>query len=259
MNIIPENEYADHKGLSQSGAKELLRSPRHFLQYLERDREEQTPAQRIGSLVHMASLQPRLYDEVVAVAPECDRRTKDGKEIWAAFQSSLKDGQTAITQKESEAVISISVAAREALDDLTKQIGAVSSVVEQPMAKRYNGVDIKGRPDIVFELKDGRRLVADIKTTTDAGKPFVKDIANYLYFLQAAWYMELTGADRFVIIAVEKEAPHEWALYELDEASLAKGKALMDSAVALFGQCNAFKSFPGYPKDIQTVSLPAWA
>ena len=257
-NIIHDETYAEHPALSQSGAKELLRSPRHFLEYLNRDRSEQTPAQRLGTLIHLASLQPAVFDATIVVAPECDKRTKEGKEIWAAFQSSLKPGQEAITQKDGELVTNVSIAARAGLDKLMKDYEGVSMETEVPMVGRVNGTDIKGRLDAIITTKDGRKIVVDIKTTTDAGTPFVRDIANYLYFLQAAWYTTLAHADEFVILAVEKDAPNEWACYALDAEAKQKGLALMNSAIDLFRSCNTFKQFPGYPKEVQTVSLPKW-
>ena len=257
-NIIHDETYAEHPALSQSGAKELLRSPRHFLEYLNRDRSEQTPAQRLGTLIHLASLQPAVFDATIVVAPECDKRTKEGKEIWAAFQSSLKPGQEAITQKDGELVTNVSIAARAGLDKLMKDYEGVSMETEVPMVGRVNGTDIKGRLDAIITTKDGRKIVVDIKTTTDAGTPFVRDIANYLYFLQAAWYTTLAHADEFIILAVEKDAPNEWACYALDAEAKQKGLALMNSAIDLFRSCNTFKQFPGYPKEVQTVSLPKW-
>lgn len=258
-NTINDDAYANHPGLSQSGAKELLRSPRHFLEYLNRDRTEQTPAQRLGSLIHLATLQPRVYDATIVVAPDCDKRTKEGKEIYAAFQSSLKDGQEAISQKDSDLVTAVSVAARAGLDKLMKDYDGETMITELPMVGRVNGTDIKGRLDAIITTKDGRKIVVDVKTTMDAGTPFVRDIANYMYHLQGAWYTTLAHADAFVILAVEKDAPNEWACYTLDEEAKQKGLALMNTAIDAFRACNTFKQFPGYPKEVQVVSLPKWA
>jgi hypothetical protein len=258
-NTIPDDAYSTHAGLSQSGAKELLRSPAHFKQYLERDRSEQTPAQRLGTLIHLASLQPKVFDATIVVAPECDKRTSAGKEIWASFQSSLKPGQEAISQKDSELVTNVSIAARAGLDKLMKDLDGEYMITEVPMVGRVNGTDIKGRLDAIITTKAGKRIVVDIKTTMDAGaESFGRDIANYKYFLQQAWYTTLAHADQFVFLAVEKDAPNCWACYQLDEASHQKGLVLMNSAIDLFKSCNTFKQFPGYPQEVQTLSLPKW-
>lgn len=259
-NIITPEAYADHPGLSQSGAKVLVtQSPAHFKAYLERDRTEQTAAQRLGSLIHLAVLEPKVFDATIVVAPECDKRTTAGKEIWAAFQSSLKPGQEAISQKDGEVITNVSIAAREALDKLFKDCDGESMITEVPMVGRVNGIDIKGKLDAIITTKAGKRIVVDVKTTSDASATsFGKDVANYLYFLQSSWYRTLADADIFVFIAVEKESPNAWACYTLDEASHQKGLALMNSAIDLFRSCNTFKQFPGYPQEVQTLTLPKW-
>ena len=258
MNIITPEAYQGHPGLSQSGAKELLRSPLHFKQYLERDRSEQTAAQRLGSLIHLAVLEPKVFDATIVVAPECDKRTSAGKEIWASFQSSLKPGQEAISQKDGELVTAVSIAARAGLDKLMKDFDGEYMMTEVPMVGRVNGTDIKGRLDAIITTKAGKKIVVDIKTTMDAGTPFIRDIANYQYFLQSAWYTTLAHADAFVFLAVEKDSPNEWACYTLDAEAHQKGLVLMNTAIDLFKSCNTFKQFPGYPKEVQTVSLPKW-
>jgi exodeoxyribonuclease VIII len=259
-NTIPDEQYNSHPGLSQSGAKVLVsQSPAHFKAYLERDRDEQTAAQRLGTLIHLASLQPKVFDATIVVAPECDKRTSAGKEIWATFQSSLKPGQEAISQKDGEIVTAVSIAARAGLDKLMKDFDGEYMMTEVPLVGRVNGIDIKGRLDAIITTKAGKKIVVDIKTTTDASlNSFSRDCANYLYFLQSAWYTTLAHADQFVFLAVEKDAPNAWACYTLDEVSHQKGLALMNSAVETFRSCNTFKQFPGYPQEVQIMSLPKW-
>lgn len=255
---IQEDAYTNHPGLSQSGAKELLRSPRHYQEYLLRDRSEQTPAQRLGSLIHMAALQPKVFDATIVIAPECDKRTKEGKEIWAAFQTSLRPGQEAISLRDGELVTAVSIAARAGLDKLMKDYDGEYMITEVPMVGRVNGTDIKGKLDAIITTKSGRKIVVDIKTTMDAGTPFIRDIANYMYYLQGAWYTTLAHADAFIILAVEKDAPNEWACYALDEDAKQKGIVMMNNAMDLFKSCNTFKQFPGYSKEVQTIALPKW-
>jgi hypothetical protein len=70
--------------------------------------------------------------------------------------------------------------------------------------------------------------------------------------------MTLAHADQFVFLAVEKDFPNCWATYTLDEAAHQKGLAMMNSAIDLFRSCNTFKQYPGYPQEVQTLSLPKW-
>jgi exodeoxyribonuclease VIII len=246
-------KYNETPALNYSGAKVILKSPLAYKSWLEQEQED-TPALRIGRLVHLASLQPDECAKNVIVAPECDRRTKSGREIWENFMSTLKEGQMAITKDEADLVANISNSARDGIDRIKKMIGAKTYRAEEPLFGELNGIKIKGRPDLIMD-----DVVVDVKTTLDAtAKSFGRDISNFKYHLQAAWYLHLTGGKRFLFIAVEKAIPFDYAIYELDEQSLEVGKKLMEKACELYGQCNLYKSFPGYTKEVQTLTLPKW-
>ena len=108
--------YDGIQALNYSGSKELLgKSPAHYKTYLNHEREE-TKALRMGSLIHCAVLQPELLNEKFVTAPECDRRTKDGKATYEAFQSSLKPGMTIVSAEESCECHIIASAAKHALE-----------------------------------------------------------------------------------------------------------------------------------------------
>ena len=76
--------------------------------------------------------------------------------------------------------------------------------------------------------------IIDLKTTGEGNSnpdKFIKSVANYLYHLQAAHYLEVIGAKRFVFIAVEKVFPHAISITELDEDALAEGRWLRQEAL----------------------------
>lgn len=79
---IPIAEYHKSAATSKSQLDQFAKSPAHYLASLTTPRKE-TPAMRIGSIFHGMVLEP---DRVkIAVAPQCDKRTKEGKATWEAF------------------------------------------------------------------------------------------------------------------------------------------------------------------------------
>ena len=67
---------------------------------------------------------------------------------------------------------------------------------------RETGLPCKARCDYVVD-----DMVIDLKTTGEGGAnpdKFTRSIVNFHYHLQAAHYLQATGAKRFVFIAVEK-------------------------------------------------------
>lgn len=253
MNL---DHYNNIVALNYSGAKMLMRSPLHYKAWLTEDKKD-SPAFQMGRLVHLAALQPELLAERVAVAPLVDRRTKLGKETFEAFQSTLKEGQECVSQDIYEDVIRIAKAAHDAfvglnLTEWQTEVGCLLDL--------GNNIMLKGRPDLIAKEANGDLVIVDLKTTQDASPAaFAKDVANFKYHLQAAFYMRLTGAKKFIILAQEKDLPCANRVYTLDEAALAEGNRLMEEAIALYTQCVAFDSWPTYSKDITTLSLPKWA
>ena len=252
---MSHEEYNKIVALNYSGAKLLLRSPLHYKASLTEEKKD-SPALLMGRLVHLMALQPEVYADRVVISPTVDRRTKDGKAVWEAFQALVKEGQECVSADVQDEVTRIANAARNALEDLK----LTDWMTEKACVKTIkDGVYIKGRPDLIAKDANGDLVVVDLKTCQDAGPAFGRDVANFKYHLQAAWYMRLTGAKKFYIVAQEKELPCANRVYTLDEATLAEGSRLMDEAIALYEQCITFDSWPSYTKEVTTLSIPKWA
>ena len=73
------------------------------------------------------------------------------------------------------------------------------------------GVGVKLRPDLLVRSRAGRQLtLIDFKTTSSPDRAhFLTTIEKYDYDRQAALYLDVLGATRFLIIGVQKRVPHE--------------------------------------------------
>lgn len=254
---MSRKEYEELKALNYSGAKQILISPSHYQAWLKAEQED-TPALRFGRLVHLASLEPQVFDRTVRVMPECDRRTKEGKAIFEAFAATLRPDEESIKKDEMDKVLAVAESAQAGIEKVCSGVEG-ARLVEHTYTGTYEGTPIKGRPDLVVAGSDST-IVLDVKTTTDASpKAFARDLYNFKYHLQAAWYCRLTGAKEFFFIAVEKEPPYAFAIYRLDEEGLELGRKLMASACLTYRECTLFGAWPSYPSEVQTISLPKWA
>ncbi|MBC6697337.1 PD-(D/E)XK nuclease-like domain-containing protein [Hymenobacter puniceus] len=72
------------------------------------------------------------------------------------------------------------------------------------------GVGVKLRPDLLVRSRAGRQFtLIDFKTTSSPDLAhFLTTIEKYDYDRQAALYLDVLGATRFLIIGVQKKAPH---------------------------------------------------
>ena len=163
--------YHAHPAVSKSHLDLIARSPLHYwARYLDPDRQplEPTPAMRLGTALHTHVLERSRWDEEIAVAPQCDRRTKAGKEAFASFEANAA-GKTVITCDDAEVVMAMG-------RSVMRHPGAAMLLGLPGKAETTHiwtdvatGLQCKCRPDW---LTDDGRLLVDLKTTEDAGRGF---------------------------------------------------------------------------------------
>jgi len=90
--------------------------------------------------------------------------------------------------------------------------------VEKKIEWEVDGVQYKGR----FDLRVGDTVI-DFKTTNNCFK-FEESIINYKYYRQASMYLDGAGADRFVIVPVEKRMPYLSAVAVMDDDLIEMGR-----------------------------------
>ncbi len=253
---IPIEEYHRHGSVSKSQLDQFAKSPAHYLASLTTQRKE-TAAMRIGSLFHGMVLE----GVKVAVAPACDKRTKEGKATWEAFCIE-NAGAEIVTADEGEMLF-----------------GMVKSVMAHPAARALlNGPGIaegscfwhdeqsgelcRCRPD---KYRQDLGIIVDLKSTEDASpESFARSIAKYGYHRQNAMYVDgvetATGdfVKGFVFVVTEKAAPYCTAVYSLDMQGIEIGRDQYKRLLLDLADCKIAKKFPGYSDRVETLSLPAW-
>lgn len=268
MQVIEgmENDaYHAAEGISASGLKLIGRSPLHYwARYIDPNREpqEETPALRLGTAIHCAVLEPWRFADEYAVAPKVDRRTKDGKDTWAAFEAECAaGGKKVIADGEYRTCMAIS-------ERLNRHPAASvlfrNGVAEVSMfwEDAETGVVCKCRPDWLIK----RTAIVDVKSTQDASASgFARSVANYEYHMQAAWYLDGVRAclgddapQAFIFAAFEKDAPHAVAFYNADAEMIELGRREYRRRLAIYAACKRSNVWPGYDSSITSLSLPAW-
>lgn len=128
-------------------------------------------------------------------------------------------------------------------DDIQTVIHAVGSVYDNTAAKEYvgqggmpekagtieekaTGLKLKALADLY--LPDGHeKVIVDFKTTRHScANTFLRDAWKRGYNCQAAHYLEVFGADRFVIISVRNAVPYEAMVY-----SFSRGDEIITEAI----------------------------
>jgi hypothetical protein len=246
---MPAAIYHGTRALSKSGLDQFRKSPAHFRAWQDgTTKNESSPALEFGTAVHMAILEPELFALNYTLFTG-DRRNKDGK---MAYEAVIASGKIPLNQEQWDNITGAAAAvhAHPTAALLVEKIQTEVSCFDS-----WNGVKVKARIDGL--AKD---YIIDVKTTQDASPvAFGKSCAQFRYHVQAAWYQRITGVNRFIFIAVEKEAPYGVACYELDEQAISLGHIIIEEQLRTYVECEQLNSWPCYSSHIQSLSLPAWA
>lgn len=256
----PETEYRAAKPLlSQSIIKSLLaQSPAHARYQIDNP-SESTPAMKLGTAAHCRILEgAEAFASRYAIAPACDRRTKEGK---AEHQRLIDDnpGKEIISGDDWQSIDGMACAvadhslAGRLFEGGAAEVSAFGSI---------NGAAIKGRFDY-FHLNDG--VIVDLKTTLDASPDEVQRYAvkyglHVQQFVYAEIYRSITGKapSDFVFVLVEKNPPFGVAVVRLTKEAVEAARGQVDKALALWQHCEKSGIWPGYGGGVITVDLPAW-
>jgi exodeoxyribonuclease VIII len=256
--------YHAHPAVSKSHLDLIARSPLHYwARYIDPNRviPEPTPQMRLGTALHTHVLELSRWDEEIAVAPQCDRRTKAGKEAFAAFEANSA-GKTVITADDAEQVMAMgrAIMRHPAAAMLLGLPGKAETT--HMWTDAITGLECKCRPDW---LTDDGSIVVDLKTTKDASpRGFKQSVANFAYHKQAAWYLhgleQATGKrpDQFIFICVESSAPFACAVYAADAEMIERGHEHAMRDLGKLAACRLTDSWPSYSDQIEMISLPGW-
>lgn len=263
-NTLSNAEYHALPAANASGLKLMARSPLHYwAQYIAPDREPraETPAMKIGTAAHAALLEPVLFlDKYVRVPDGLDRRTKEGKALFAEIEAS---GKIALSGDDYDGVCAMAKAGR-AHPEMAHAL-AQGGAVEQSIfvTDPDTGALCKIRPD--FAVLPG--LIVDVKTTENAtNDEFVRSVWKYDYALQAAFYVDmyqlahaLDEPPAFRWFVQEKSSPYACVMYTASDDLLEFGRRQYQPLLQQWVECMRTGVWPGYPTEARELALPAWA
>jgi PDDEXK-like domain of unknown function (DUF3799) len=206
-------------------------------------KDEPSDAMVLGTLAHMAVLEPERWISETIAGPVCDRRTTAGKKAYAEFLEN-SNGKTIVTAAQYDQVMAM----REAVyaNETAMSWLNMDGEVEQSLywTDEETRMPCKRRTD-----KRAGLAILDLKFVTPKyGKgidpeAFAGICKSFGYHQQAAWYLAgeraVASVDPpFVFIGCSTKEPHEIACYELDTESIGLGfaqnrRSLMDLADCL--------------------------
>ena len=249
---ISNKEYRDSDGISSTELKKIMKSPIHYRYWKDNSDNEDTPSLLMGRAAHKYVLETYDFYNEFAIAPVCDRRTKDGKSTYEMFLKE-SEGKDVITLEQFEQIDAMRNAAY-ATPFVSKLLTNGEKELSFWGVDEETGLRIKCRPDCITEMNGGHILI-DYKTCSDAeNMKFCRDSIKYGYDLQLAMYREIlrqnTGHDyTVVIIAQEKTPPYATNVFQLSENYLQSGEEVYKEMLRIYKQCEETGNWWGYMRD----------
>lgn len=238
---MPDEQYYPMVAVSNSRLGNLGTSPLEYWAGWHLKQEE-TDALRFGKLVHCYLLEPELFAAKYYLVDESERPDKT-KTMAATVNKEWLEGLHHENQMQGKQPYST--------DDLAKVKGMQDAAYRDPSCWQW--LEMEGAVEhahvweqlveyysprkkkmqqaaVLMKLKSDKLfrdegIVFDVKTCNDASpSAWARHSWEYGYHRQGALYCDNLGADRFIILAIEKKAPYNCAVYEYDKTLLDAGR-----------------------------------
>jgi hypothetical protein len=258
---IPDAEYHAMPGLSATGMKWILRSPKHYRQMI--DHRVDKKAFDFGHAVHAKILGVGMD---VVVIPD-SLLAKNGA-------TSTLEAKAFITQARADGLVPVKAEVIAELDAIAEAVLAhpkASTLLESPGHPEVSlfgrdpetGVRLRGRIDYLTDAT----INVDVKTTTDVRRhKLARTIADFGYDIQSEAYRHLLRINGLEpqpthLIFVETDPPHEVRVVQLDGWWIEGGQRRMREAIDTYAQCITTNTWPGdddQPGEPEPIEPPAY-
>lgn len=222
MNLQDLNE----RPLSYSSIKEFAKSPRHFINYRNKPKET-TPALTYGQALHCMLLEPQEFGNNFVIMPSVDKRTKEGKEIFAAFEAQSA-GKTILDDKLHTELFNLVEYVKANPEWEVLMNGADTEVEDR--------IEIFGLPFVTIKdiVKPGG--VVDVKSVQSGQIDTLnKDFFNYQYHIQSAIYTQY--GESFSFYVIEKSDPYYNGLIHVSDEFIKYGQKELERLCIGFNYC----------------------
>lgn len=221
----------------------------------------------LGSAFHKIVLEPDDFESEFTVSPNINRRTNEGKALYAEWQEKAKgkrivDDDDLITITRMRDSI---MANKYAVQLLSNGESEKSFYWTDELTK----IDCKCRPDYHRKIKD-RVLITDLKSCQSADNDSImREVVKRGYDLQAGMYREGLSIEfgiakenvDFIFIFVEKKPPYLINIVQANELVMQRGENLMREYLGTYKECldsGIWYGFNGVSEEFNELSLPAY-
>lgn len=247
--------YAAMEGVNWSTLKAMRDSPLAYRHALSVPRQD-TTALALGRVTHTIVFEPEKFGAEFVIWTGGRRAGK----AWDDFVAE-HEGLTIVKPEEIDQAVAMADAVKR---HPLAQPYLIGGLFEQPITwtDPDTGLQCKARPD---SMQPHRKTLVDLKSAVSIeGRRFGNAAARYGYHCQLAHYAN--GIERALgwrpehvkLIAVEKTAPHDVAVFSLTEDDIYAGHVEVCELLQKLRAHMDAKTWPGRYVEEQALQLPAW-
>lgn len=265
---LSDQEYREAEGISQSELK-LFGEAATPLHYISTPKKEPTKDMEFGTLVHSAVLKPKSFPSSYHLQPETypakvkgetvQKKWNYGADYCNEWLASHSDRQV-VTNDELERAAKI----RESLlklEEFSSALAMGKTEVSFFRKDKETGLMLKCRVDLIVTDDSNHTWLFDLKKVQSGCATideFSKSCWNYGYDIQAASYLEITGASKFVFVPFDDKEPFDCCQFEASQSMIATGYRRWRNLLDRYAICVRENKWPGYFRGIGTISLPGF-
>ena len=265
-----------------SELKEVLKTPRHYLQYRKPVVKRESKAFELGTFTHEAFLEPRRFEKV-RVEPQIALNTKEGicdliawyfaelcrpmpdlrtpkigelREILASVKAEFAAaGYTAVTAEQKTIIECIRIAYKTYGGGILPRLLALADTETSFYTMEpTTGVKVRIRPDGLFlEENVGFNGMLSMKTTScQSIDAFSRDCAKFMFDLSEGMYLDIASyvtGRKFtatIMVVLQTVPPFQIFCLVWSPESLASGKYKYKHALEILAECRRRNSYPAF-------------
>jgi exodeoxyribonuclease VIII len=261
---ISNEDYHAGPGISKSHLDVIAgSSPLHYwYKYLNPKRvlDEPTDDMKLGTAIHSAILEPDLFTSNYVVSPAFNKRTKDGKAMFAQFCEE-NPGKQILLPDDYQTCLAI----RDRVHTHPLVSGLMTGgKTEQSFYTTDPGTGelIKCRFDF---LHDSGAYALDVKSARDASPTeFGRAVANFRYDIAVPWYFDILDLlygevpQHWMWICFEKTEPYAIGVYFAKSEDIARARETAHRDFMKIVSCKQANHWPDWSDEPLPLDMPTW-
>lgn len=261
LQVLEMDDYQALDAYSRSDLMLVKKSPYHLRAKREGiypPVDKESPSMIIGELLHCLVLEPEEMETRYYGVPAIDRRTKEGKAVYAQAMIDAAGRKLISEQHFNKATLMF----KNVLEHEVAAKALKGCLIERSLVwhDEETGLTFKCRPD-AYNPVNG--MVNDLKTTKDASyRSMQQSSVRYGYFLQAAMIREALRFhglpfSKFLLLCVENSEPYASAALIVDESAIDSGLNEFNYLKRKLATCIYENKYEHH--QLKTLLYPSWA